>query len=126
MLNSTLSTIGHIMAALSQSLFFSFALAILLYPHFHGNLEYTKTGSSYWNEYFIIGGFRVDHLMMFAIFIIVFVIFPAAFGRWLARRSKLPRFHTHTSFFGFSLLIGLALGFNALVALVYSLTNLEW
>lgn len=113
------SVIGYCMAALSQALFVSGTLAVLLYPSFHGYLERTDTGNSFWVEYFTIGGLRVDHRAMFAGFIIAFVLLPIMLGVWLALRSTQPRFQFVGPFLGFGFLIALALAFNLWVAAIY-------
>jgi len=117
------SVVGHIMAVLSQALFVSGTLAMLLHPFFHGHFEYSGTGSSFWVTYFTIGGFRVDCRLMFAAFILAFALFPIALGVWLSSRTSQPRFQTAGPFFGFGFLIAFALAFNAWVALIYLFTN---
>lgn len=111
------------MAALSQALFVSGTLGMILLPLFHGHLEHGHNGNSFWVQYFTIGGLHIDHRLMFAVFVLAFVIFPIAFGAWFASRSNQPRFQTAGPFLGFGFLIALAVAFNGWVALAYLLTN---
>lgn len=114
---------GYIMAALSQALFVSGALAAVLHPLYHGHLERPDEGDSHWVQYFTLGTLRVDHRLMLGGFVAAFLVAPVALGVYLARHSSQPRFQSVGSFIGFGLLLLLGAVFNVFVMFGYLITN---